>query len=92
MHIIFQDVGVAIQKSQMDLTQLEIYAFSMLKYTDYKLYTCRLVGQLFTKITTMSDYCLTQVTLKQYQFGVKSERYCDNEIPEKDHSTVSITF
>ena len=27
----------------MDLTLLEIYAFSMLKYTDYKLYTCRLV-------------------------------------------------
>ena len=27
----------------MDLTLLEIYAFSMLKCTDYKLYTCRLV-------------------------------------------------
>ena len=45
MHIIFQDV--AIQESQMDLTQLEFFAFSMLKqYTDYKLYTCRLVGCL----------------------------------------------
>ena len=50
----------------MDLTLLEIYAFSMLKYTDYKLYTCRLVVcllKLQLRVIPDSSEVITQTVL-----------------------------